>query len=156
MIWVISSCFCFARAPEKKLPKYLKLRIWKKGSTIIHEKYLFLLDIDFLVKEITKPVSNFTWRKVCFLSVKSCQVFWGFWSYRRLQGYSNRSLFWYFVHTYSTVTDECDQGKVYLSYRDLVDIMHFTCLKIEGEWTIWILRKKRSFTTGWSWKSKSF
>jgi hypothetical protein len=40
-----------------------KLRILKKGWTITYEKYLLLLDMYFLVKEITNLISNFTWQR---------------------------------------------------------------------------------------------
>jgi hypothetical protein len=41
----------------------------KKGWPITHEKWHFLLNMHFLIDEITNLFSNFTWRKQCFLPI---------------------------------------------------------------------------------------
>lgn len=54
------------------------LRHLRKGWTTPPEKCCFLLDMNFLVKEIVKLTSYFTWNKWCFFSSEWCQGDWGF------------------------------------------------------------------------------
>jgi hypothetical protein len=55
-------CSWYPLGPKTKkgLEFFKSADFWKKGWTITHEKYHFLLDMDFLVKEIASLTQNFT------------------------------------------------------------------------------------------------
>jgi hypothetical protein len=61
---------------NQKAGRLFNPRALRKGWAIPHEKCHFLLDIYFLMKEITNLTSNFTRIKECFLPTGWCQRCW--------------------------------------------------------------------------------
>jgi hypothetical protein len=59
----------FFRAPLKAAHQ-IQTPLFQEGWIYPHGKCHFLLDMDFLSKEVTKITSNFTWQKNYFVSTE--------------------------------------------------------------------------------------
>jgi hypothetical protein len=55
---------------EKGTDFFFQTPLLKKAWTIPHEECHFLLNMDYIVKEMTNLISNFTYRKQRFLSTE--------------------------------------------------------------------------------------
>jgi hypothetical protein len=60
------------------LSMFFKLRHWEEGRTIPHRRVPLFLDRRFRANGTDNPTSNYTERKVCFLSIECCQPWWVF------------------------------------------------------------------------------
>lgn len=58
---------------RKKRWSTVQTPLLRKRRIILYEKSYFFLSLDFLVNEVDNSLSNFTWRKGCFLPIEWCK-----------------------------------------------------------------------------------